>query len=203
MGDEPKLRHKFFTLYLTPVGYIYNVNFNQLLSYWRFIMQNFYLSQGHIQDNTQFWKENSEKDYVNCIQNLIQSRPFGDHKFYIFSIVKRVDDESGIKKMYHQPRLTRPDPVPGTTLIKVDPNDPETATIIWTLPNEENFNFYKSGKLFADPFVHECIEKYRKNPRELITADPDDLSESQIREIYNDMKMKGRTKKQKKKPTKP
>ncbi len=158
-------------------------------------MQNFYLSQGHILDNTQFWKENSEKDYVNCIQNLIQSKPFGDHKFYIFTIVKRVDDDSGVKKMYHQPRLTRPEPVPGTTLIKVDPNDPETATIIWTLPNEENFGMYKEGKMFANSFVHECVEKYKRNAKDMAKPDPDDLSETEIREIYQSIKQTALAKK--------
>ncbi len=162
-------------------------------------MQNIYLSQSHILDNTQYWKENFERDYVKSIQNLIQSKPFGDHKFYIFSIVKRVDDDSGIKKMFHQPRLTRPEPVPGTTLIKVDPNDPSVVTIIWTLPNQENFGMYKDGKMFANSFVYECVEKYKKNPKEFMHPDPDDLSENQIREMYKDLKYKARAKKDQKK----
>jgi len=158
-------------------------------------MQNFYLSGGAISDNTAFWKENSEKDYVQCIQNLIQSKPFGEHKFYIFSFVKRVDDTSGVKKMYHQPRLTRPDPLPGTTLMKVDPRDPGTATIVWTLPNQENFGLYSPGKMFADSFVQECIEKFMKDPRSMIQRDPDDLSEDKIRDIYKGIKVQAKMKK--------
>lgn len=162
-------------------------------------MSNFCLKSNQIWENTEFWKQNSEEEYVRCIQNLIASKPFGDHKFYIFSFVKRVDDVSGVKKMYHQPRLTRPDPMPGTTLMKVDPRDPSTATIIWTLPNENNFGLYQSGKMFADPFVHECVQKFLKNPKEMIKPDPDDLTEDQIREIYVDLKMKALKKKKAKK----
>lgn len=158
------------------------------------IMQNFYLTKGQIYENTDFWKKNTETDYVRCIQDLIASKPFGNRKFYIFSFVKRVDDSSGVKKMYHQPRLTRPEPLPGTTLMKVDPNDPETAMIIWTLPNEENFGMYKQGKMFADPFVFECIEKFKRNPKEFMQRDPDDLSDKEIKEIYREMKQNLRAK---------
>jgi hypothetical protein len=151
-------------------------------------MSNFYLDIANIWDNTLFWKENSEADYVRCIQDLITSQPFGNRKFYIFSFVKRLDDMHGYKKMYHQPRLTRPEPVPGTTLLKVDPRSPETATIIWTLPNQENFGLYSQGKAFGDPFVHECIEKYRKDPSQFMRKDPDDLSDNEIREIYRELR---------------
>lgn len=147
-------------------------------------MQKFYIDKYQVFDNVEYFKQNSEKDYVQTIQNIISSDPFGGHCFYIFSFVKRVDDVSGIKKMYHQPRLTKPDPLPGTTLLRVNPKYPEEATIIWTLPNEEEFNLYKYGKMFEDPFVFECIEKYLHNPQELTKYIPGDLSDEQIREIY-------------------
>lgn len=147
-------------------------------------MQKFYLSKNDALDSTVHWKENSEADWVACLQDLIQKKPFGDHKFYVFMFVKRVDDLSGIKKMYMQPRLTKPEPLPGTTLMQVDPKDPGTAKMIWTIPNENTFGLYQSGKMFADQFVHECIEKYTKRPWELMKREEGELSENQIREIY-------------------
>ncbi len=155
----------------------------------------FSVSKSHILDNTEFWKENSEENYVKCIQDLIKSKPFGDHKFYIFSFVKRIDDQTGKKIMYHQPRLTRPDPVPGTSLMKVNPNDIGTATIIWTLPNQENFGLYQFGKAFQDQFVYECVQKFLNNRGDMIKPDPDDLNDNQIREIYRDLKQKSKAKK--------
>lgn len=147
-------------------------------------MQNFYLSSNEAQDTTYHWKENSEKDWVDNLQDLIQKKPFGDHRFYIFMFVKRVDDRSGIKKMYMQPRLTKPEPLPGTTLLQIDPRNPGEAKMIWTLPAEMNSVLYQQGKMYADQFVHECIEKYTKRPWELMRKEEGDLPENEIREIY-------------------
>ncbi len=151
-------------------------------------MQNFLLSKSQVMDNVQYFKENSEKGYCDMVQKIIESRPFGNHKFYIFQFVKRVNDDTGVKVMHHQPRLTKPEPVPGTTLLRCDPNDPGHVTIIWTLPNQENFNMYRLGKMFSDPFVHECVEKYLKNPKEMMKPEEGDLSEDKMREVYRGIK---------------
>lgn len=158
-------------------------------------MQNFFLTQEKIFDNTQYWKENSEEGYCRTIQEIIQSDPFEGHKFYIFQFVKRVDDVSGIKKWYHQPRLTKPEPLPGTTLLRANPKDPGTVTIIWTLPNEENFSLYGAGKIFGDSFVYECIQKFLHNPRELMKKEEGDVSEEKIKELYKNIKIKALHKK--------
>ena len=155
-------------------------------------MQNFYLSKSDVGDTTQNWKENSERDWVANLQSLISKRPFGDYKFYVFMFVKRVNDVSGIKKMYMQPRLTKPEPLPGTTLLRVDPRDPGTAKMIWTLPNENNFAMYAKGKMFEDEFVHGCILKYLNNPRALMQREEGDLSDPEILEIYK-AKAKGKS----------
>ena len=151
-------------------------------------MQSFYLNQNQIWDNTYYWKENSERDYCETVKNMIISNPFKDHKFYIYQFVKRVDDVSGVKKWYHQPRLTKPEPLPGTTLLRVDPKDPDTVTIIWTLPNEENFGLYSEGKMFEDSFVYDCVQKYLHSPRDLMKKEEGDLSDEQIREVYKSIK---------------
>lgn len=156
-------------------------------------MQKFYLSKNEALDTTYHWKENSEEDWVSTLHDLVSKRPFGDHKFYVFMFVKRVDDLSGVKKMYMQPRLTKPEPLPGTTLLQVDPRDPGTAKMIWTLPNEANFGMYGQGKMFSDPFVYECIEKYQKSPWDLMRREEGELSEDEIREIYK-AKAKGTNK---------
>jgi len=158
-------------------------------------MQNFILTKQMAWENVEFFKQNSEEDYVRCIQSIIKSKPFGDHKFYIYSFVKRIDDAAGIKKMYHQPRLTKGDPIPGTTLMRVDPNNPGEAMIIWTLPDEESMGMYQQGMIFQDKFVFECVEKYFKNPRELMKREEGDLSDEEIREVYKDVKRKLRSQK--------
>ena len=147
-------------------------------------MQNFYLSASKVWENTELWKSNSENKYMETIRNIIEQDPYKGHKFYIFSFWKRVDDDTGVKVMYHQARMTQPEPLPGTTLMRVDPKEPDAVTIVWTLPNQENFGLYKHGKMFADKFVFECIEKYQINPSLLNVKFDDDLSDHEIREIY-------------------
>jgi len=145
---------------------------------------NYFLSKNDAFDSIENFKQNSENDWVDCVQSLIDSKPFGNHKFYIFMFVKRVDDTSGIKKMYHQPRLTKPQPVPGSTLLRVDPNHPEEAKIIWTLPNQENFGLYKQGKMFADPFVDECVHKFLHNREELMKPEEGELPEEEMKQLW-------------------
>lgn len=155
-------------------------------------MQNFILNKNQVMDNVEFFKQNSEQGYSEMVQKIIDEKPFGNHKFYIFQFVKRVDDISGIKVMHHQPRLTKPEPLPGTTLLRCDPNDPGHTTILWTLPNQENFGLYKYGKMFSNEFVYDCVKKYKENPEELMKPEPGDLSDEQIRNIYRDIKSRGK-----------
>jgi hypothetical protein len=159
-------------------------------------MQNFTLSRDDIFQNIEFFKQNSEQDYCKTIRNIISSAPFGKRKFYIHSFVKRVDDTSGVKKMYHHPRLTKPEPLPGGTLMRVDPDDIDKVTILWTLPNHENFGLYKEGKMFSEPFVSECVKKFLENPNILMQKEEGDPSDHEIRNIYREIKEKLKRKKE-------
>lgn len=147
-------------------------------------MKDFTIDRSKIFDNTAFWKQNSEDDYVKMIQGIISSDPFLGNKFYIFSFIKRVDDVTGVKKMYHQPRLTKPDPLPGTTLLRVDPRYPEECTIIWTLPDEESFSLYQLGRMFENEFVFDCVQKFLKDPQSMLQPEEGDLNDHEIREVY-------------------
>lgn len=154
-------------------------------------MQNFKLTGHDIAANTEFWKHNSEKDWVKCVQQTTDwgIKNFGGRPFYIFSFVKRIDDAAGVKKMYHQARLTKPDPVPGSTLLRIHPDAPGDAHIMWTLPNEENFGLYKAGKLFGDPVVHDSVTRFMRNKTDMTRPEPGDVSENEARELYKNIKI--------------
>lgn len=144
-------------------------------------------------DNTLFWKEDFERDWTKFTQDLIRKRPFGDHKFYIFSFVKRVNDVTGEKKMFHHARLTKPSieyVQPGTILVRADPRDPGKIAIIWTLPNQENFGLYAPGKMYADAFVQDCIVKFLNNPNNLLAMCEEEISDDEIREVYREKEAK-------------
>lgn len=147
-------------------------------------MQNFSISFSDVLDQTYEWKENSEKGWVDCLHEIIAQKPFGNHKFYVFMFLKNVEGITNVKKIYMHPRLTKPDPSPGSTLLKVNPLEPEEAIIIWTLPNIESFGMVDSGKIFSDPLVKKSVDDYLSNPEAMSQPEPDDLSEMEMREIY-------------------
>lgn len=147
-------------------------------------MQNYSMNITDAIESMHQWKDNSEKDWVDNLQDLINKKPFGNHKFYVFMFLKNVEGVLDVKKLYMQPRLTKPEPQPGTSLMKVNPLISDTAIMCWTLPHQESFGLYGKGKVFGDPFVKQCIDDYLKNPKAMMRPDPDDLSERDILEIY-------------------
>lgn len=148
-------------------------------------MQNFDLTRNKIQEFTEFLGETNGKNFMQVVKELIQLDPFEGHKFYIFSFVKLKD-----RQRFHQPRLTKPEPIPGSTLVRVDPKNPDKMDMCWTLPGQEAFGLYKHKKLFADQYVHECIETYLNNPRQLMKKEKDDVSDEDAMRLYKDFHKK-------------
>ena len=149
-------------------------------------MQVFSANTDRIENTISLVNNKIETDYLDMIKKMIEEKPFGKHPFYIFTFPKRTDDLIGVKTIYHQPRLTKPDPMPGTTLIKVNPNREDEIRIIWILPGKESFNMYKKGKRFSDPIVYDSIQAYLKNPDLLTKPEPDDLTEDEIKDAYRE-----------------
>jgi hypothetical protein len=146
-------------------------------------MQNFSLTTQKINEFVDFLNDTNGKNYMDVVRDLIKFDPFDGHPFYIFSIIKLQD-----KNRLHQPRLTKPEPVPGGTLLRVDPKHPETMKLCWTLPPHESFNLYKYEKALADRFVWECIQTYKKNPKQFMEPEEGDVSDEIARELYLGLK---------------
>jgi len=148
-------------------------------------MQNFNLTIRKIQEFTEYLGETNGINFMKIVRDIIRLDPFSGHKFYIFSFIKLKD-----RQRYHQPRLTKPEPVPGSTLLRVDPKNPEEMKMCWTLPGQEAFGLYKHKKLFADQFVFECINTYLNEPKKLMKKEPDDVSEEDAKKLYEEFRKK-------------
>jgi len=148
-------------------------------------MQNFNLTTSKIHEFTEYLGETSGESFMKIVRDLIRLDPFSGHKFYIFSFIKLQN-----KERFHQPRLTKPEPLPGTTLVRVDPKNPDMMTVCWTLPGQEAFNLYKHRKIFSEQFVYECIETYLKNPRHLMKKEKDDVSDEDAKRLYTEFRKK-------------
>jgi hypothetical protein len=149
------------------------------------LMESFALTASKIKEFTEYLGDTNGQSFMEVVRDLLKFNPFDGNKFYIFSFIKLKD-----MQRFHQPRLTKPEPVPGSTLVHVDPKNPEYMKMCWTLPPEESFDLFKDKKLFADQFVWECINTYKKYPRQLMRAEPGDLTEDQMRDLYKDLKKK-------------
>lgn len=134
-------------------------------------------------DFTQDFKQSNMESLEEILHEIISSRPFGDHKFYINSFMKDTEDVF-VKRLIHHPRLTKPEPVPNSRLYRVDPNRPDEVTVMWILPNAEEMKLFKKGKVFEDELINDSIRMYHKDKGKLRQKEPDDLPDEEVRRIY-------------------
>lgn len=101
-----------------------------------------------------------EKSWPKTMDKIMNEYKHEGQEFYIFTFFKwNTHIIPATYNVYHQPRKSRPDAIPGTVLRKISPKN-GTAEILWALPHKEGFELYKEGKMFADPIVHESIRRF-------------------------------------------
>lgn len=141
----------------------------------------------NVRDFITDFKGSNERSLEEILVEIIESRPFGDHKFYIHSFMKDTENVF-VKRLVHHPRLTKPAPMPNSRVFKVDPKDPEVVRVMWILPGIEDLDKFKKGKVFEDETINDSIRAYQKDPARLRQPEPDDPSDEEIRRIYASLK---------------
>lgn len=131
-----------------------------------------------------FTKKDStqSKDISECVQDIVNQRPFGNHPFYIFSH-SRTDDDGVTKRLIHQPRLTKPKAQTNSMLFRAYPGT-DVIKIIWMIPDRAMWAQYKKGNVTESETVAWSIQQFQHNRRMLEEKEPDDLSDEQIDQIY-------------------
>ena len=139
-----------------------------------------------------FTKKDSEqaKTIGECVQDLVDQRPFGNHAFYIFSHA-RTDDDDYTKRLIHQPRLTKPKAQTNSMLFKAYPGT-DKIKIIWMIPAREMWDQYKKGNVTQSETVAWSIQQFQHNRGELEKKEPDDLTDEQIDAIYRSLGQQAR-----------
>jgi len=130
------------------------------------------------------------KDIGECIQDIVNQRPFGNHPFYIFSHA-RTDDDGHTKRLIHQPRLTKPKAQTNSMLFRAYPGT-DTIKIIWMIPARELWGQYKKGNVTQSETVAWSIKMFQHNRNELEQKEPDDLSNEMIDQIYRSIGQQAR-----------
>lgn len=113
-----------------------------------------------IQQRLEEMMDELERSWPTNFNKILKEFPHGGEPFYILTFCKfnqRIIPWE--YKVYHQPRFSKPDALPGTILREVDPKK-GTCEIIWTLPHREGFRLSQPGKMFYDPIVKDSIDEY-------------------------------------------
>jgi hypothetical protein len=132
---------------------------------------------------THFTKQNF--NIAECCQDLINQRPFGTHPFYIFAHA-RTHDDGVTKRLIWQPRLTKPKAQSNSMCFKVYPGS-DNIKIIWIIPAIELWGQYKKGNITENKTVSDSIAAYQHDRKRLESPEDDDLSDEQIKAIYQQM----------------
>jgi hypothetical protein len=126
------------------------------------------------------------KTIGECVQDLVNQRPFGNVPFYIFTHA-RTEDDGVSKRLIHQPRLTRPKSQSNSMLFKVRPGS-DIVKIIWMIPAIEMWGQYKKGNVTESEIVAWSIQQFETNRGALDAKDTDDLSDKEIDSIYTTLR---------------
>lgn len=144
-------------------------------------------------------------------QKIIDSRPFGNHAFYIFAHTRTIAldekmsefnqdlhahyanpkykrryqsiDQVPEKRLIWQPRLTKPTVQTNSMLFKAYPGS-DNIKIIWMIPAREMWDSYRKGNVAEHETTLWSIDMFMNNKTELEAKEDDDLQDWQIDDIY-------------------
>lgn len=105
---------------------------------------------------------------------------------YIFAHPRTLED-GATKKMYYQPRLTKPEAQTNSYLFRVKSHT-DLVEICWLLPNQEIWGQHKEGNVTESEIVQWSIAQFKTNKSALEAAHPEDLSDDKIKTIYTQIK---------------
>lgn len=129
-------------------------------------------------------------------QKICSDRPFGNHPFYIFAHARTADD--GItKRLIWQPRLTKPKAQTNSMLFKVYPGT-DMIKVIWMIPARELWNQYRYGNITQNQTIFDSIIDFQYNRKALERKEDDDLNDDQIDQIYKELSIEAKRKKDQK-----
>lgn len=117
-----------------------------------------------------------------CVQDLIDKKPFGNWPFYIFAH-SRTEDDAITKRLIWQPRLTKPSAQTNSMLFKVYPGT-DVVHVIWMIPSRELWPQYKKGNVTENALIAESIHKFINKREALEAPEKDDLDDATISAIY-------------------
>lgn len=120
----------------------------------------------------------------DCLKKNNLSLALQEKSSYIYLFAHpRTADDGVTKKMYWQPRLTKPEPQTNSYLFRAKSHT-DVMEVCWLLPPEEMWDAYKLGNVTQHEIVLWSIRYFKENKIGMKAAEPDDLSDEECRAIY-------------------
>lgn len=120
----------------------------------------------------------------DCLKKNRLSIGLQQYSSYIYLFAHpRTADDGVTKKMYWQPRLTKPKPETNSYLFRAISHT-DNMEICWLLPPRETWKQYQKGNITEHEWVLWSIDQYINNRYKLGQAFNDDLSDELCKEIY-------------------
>lgn len=124
----------------------------------------------------------------DCLRKNALSLQLQDKSPYIYIFAHpRTSEDGSSKRMLWQPRLTKPKAQTNSYLFRAQ-SKTNNIEVCWLLPPRELWPQYEKGKVTENELVMWSIDQFTNNREKLEMADPDDLSENMIANIYTDIK---------------
>lgn len=103
------------------------------------------------------------------------------HYIYIFAHPRTADDGVN-KRMYWQPRLSKPEAQENSYLFRAI-SKTDNLEICWLIPPKTMWKQYRKGNVTEHEIVIWSIDQFIKNKKNLEMSDPNDLPEEQAKHI--------------------
>lgn len=124
---------------------------------------------------------------TDCLKKNPLSLQLQDRSPYIYLFAHpRTADDGVTKKMYWQPRLTKPQAQTNSYLFRARSKS-DLIEVCWLLPPEEMWGQYDKGNITENELVIWSIDQYKNNKHKLESREPDDLSDGLIKMIYKEL----------------
>ena len=119
----------------------------------------------------------------DCMKSNSLSLALQDKSPYIYIFAHPRTHDGVNKKMFWQPRLTKPTPQTNSYLFRAVSNTDEIE-VCWLLPPIEIWPQYKRGNLTEHELVLWSINQFQFNREKMAEPEHDDLRYEKVQDIY-------------------
>lgn len=127
------------------------------------------------------------KGAEDCLKRNKLSLALQERSPYIYIFAHPRTESDGVtKKMFWQPRLTKPEAQTNSYLFRAK-SKTDSIEVCWILPPEEIWKQFEKGKVTENELILWSIDQFKNNKKKLEARDIDDMNDTSSRRIYREI----------------